>query len=280
MKLSSEQHDSRILVIYLRIIKFFAISLILGSQARPQSNDLTTKSPDKDTITIAAVGDIMLGSNFPSEAFLPPDDGATLLAPVREFLGNTDITFGNSEGTFLDSGGILKKVENPKNLFAFRQPRRYAKYLVDAGFTLVNIANNHSGDFGDRGRISTTETLDSVGLYYAGLIDKPYTIFKKGGIKYGFCGFAPNSGTVDICDIEQARRIVSMLDSVCEVVIVSFHGGAEGEGHTHVKKTTEIYLGENRGDVYRFAHAVIDAGADVVFGHGRHVTRAIELYKD
>ena len=41
-----------------------------------------------------------------------------------------------------------------------------------------------------------------------------------------------------------------------------------------------MFLGENRGNVYEFSHAVIDAGADIVFGHGPHVTRAVELYKD
>ena len=45
-------------------------------------------------------------------------------------------------------------------------------------------------------------------------------------------------------------------------------------------KQHEIFHGENRGDVYNFAHTMIDNGADVVFGHGPHVTRAIEVYKE
>ena len=42
----------------------------------------------------------------------------------------------------------------------------------------------------------------------------------------------------------------------------------------------ELFHGENRGDVYKFAHQMIDAGADVVFGHGPHVTRAVDVYKN
>ena len=61
---------------------------------------------------------------------------------------------------------------------------------------------------------------------------------------------------------------------------MSFHGGAEGLDNTHVTKKTEYFYGENRGNVYQFSHEVIDNGADIVFGHGPHVTRAMEIYKD
>ena len=67
---------------------------------------------------------------------------------------------------------------------------------------------------------------------------------------------------------------------VCDIVIVSFHGGAEGPDHQHVTPGNERYIGENRGDVIQFARAAIDAGADVVLGHGPHVARAVDLYKD
>ena len=70
------------------------------------------------------------------------------------------------------------------------------------------------------------------------------------------------------------------LDSLADVVIISMHGGAEGKDHQHVVRGDEEYLGYNRGSVYHFAHRVVDAGADVVFGHGPHVTRAVELYRD
>jgi len=63
-------------------------------------------------------------------------------------------------------------------------------------------------------------------------------------------------------------------------VIVSFHGGAEGRAAIHVPYGTETFFGENRGDLRTFSHAVVDAGADLVLGHGPHVLRGMELYKD
>lgn len=234
----------------------------------------------KDTITIAAVGDIMIGTNFPSKAYLPPNDGKDIFTPVLDHLISADLTFGNAEGTFLDSGGTVKKCSDSTKCYAFRQPTRYAKYLYDAGFDVISIANNHVGDFGDAGRRGTVHALESAGLEYAGLVSIPFSVFDRDSVRYGFCAFAPNTGTMSLNNIDSAVAIVAHLDSLCDIVIVSFHGGAEGATKNHVIKGTEIFLGENRGDLVRFSHAVIDAGADIVLGHGPHVTRALELYKE
>ncbi len=56
------------------------------------------------------------------------------------------------------------------------------------------------------------------------------------------------------------------------------HAGAEGSAHTHVRPGTETYLGENRGNAVAFSHAVVEAGADAVIGHGPHVLRGMEWY--
>lgn len=232
-----------------------------------------------DTLTIGGVGDIMIGTNYPA-GHLPPDDGKHLFDPVKDYLESPDLMFGNAEGTFLDSGGTMKSCSDPTKCYAFRQPTRYARYLVDAGFDVISTANNHVGDFGEEGRTCTCGTLEKCGLQFAGLVSKPYVIFVHHGVKYGFTAFAPNTGTQDVRDIEAAKKVVRMLDSTCQIVIVSCHIGAEGATKNHVTRATETFLGENRGNPYAFAHGVIDAGADIVFGHGPHVTRAVELYKD
>lgn len=223
----------------------------------------------------------MLGTNYPSENYLPPNGGADLLAEVADVLVDADVTFGNLEGTMFDGSGTPKRCRDMSKCYVFRSPAKYVNHLLEAGYDVVSLANNHSGDFGAAGRLGTKKVLDEAGIHYAGLAGSDeWTTFERNGIRFGFAAFAPNSGTCDIRNLDKARRIVAHLDSLCDIVIVSFHGGAEGANHQHVPKKTEYYLGENRGDVHAFAHAVIDAGADVVFGHGPHVTRAIELYKD
>lgn len=234
----------------------------------------------KDTVEIIGVGDIMMGTNFPEHKYLPADSGRTLLHGVRDILRDADVTFGNHEGVILDQGGMQKECDNPALCYLFRSPEFLVNNLVSAGFDVVSLANNHAGDFGDQGRANTMRVLDSAKIYNAGLEVRPYTTFMIHGMKYGFAAFAPNTGTMSINDLESARNIVSHLEAVSDIVIVSFHGGAEGSGHQRVPRKNEIYYGEDRGDVYAFAHAMVDAGADIIFGHGPHVTRAVEVYKD
>lgn len=237
------------------------------------------QKPGKDTITIIGVGDIMLGTSYP-KGYLPPNDGKYLLSPVESELKNADITFGNYEGTLFDGVGTPKRCKDSTLCYAFKSPERYSQYLKKAGFDLMSVANNHSGDFGPQARKRTMEVLQASGIASSGSIEKPFVVLEKSGLKYGLASFAPNNGTPSLNNYTQAKKIVSFLDSLCDIVIVSFHGGAEGKTKQHVPRKDEIFLGENRGNVYKFARTVIDAGADIVFGHGPHVTRAADLYKN
>ena len=238
------------------------------------------KAQEKDTISIIGVGDIMMGTNYPNNSYLPPDNGSTLLSGVTNILQDADLTFGNLEGVILDEGGTAKNCNDPKTCFVFRSPEIYLQNLIEAGFDVLSTANNHVNDFGVAGRKNTAEALDRTDLKYAGFANKPSTIFTLGGVKYGFAAFAPNSGTASFHDIAAAKLLVTKLASECDIVIVSFHAGAEGKNHQHVTKKTEYFYGHNRGNVYQFSHNMIEAGADIVFGHGPHVTRAVEVYKE
>jgi poly-gamma-glutamate capsule biosynthesis protein CapA/YwtB (metallophosphatase superfamily) len=233
----------------------------------------------KDTITIIGVGDIMMGSNYPSPV-LPPNNGSYLMSEVEHILKNADVTFGNLEGTLLDSGGTPKSCKDPKVCYAFRSPVSYVDNLVSAGFDIMSIANNHAGDFGDTGRKSTMKTLGEAGILYTGQLPTRYVTFERNGVRYGLAAFSPNSNCISVNHVKEAKAIIRELDSLCHVVIVSFHGGAEGGQYQSVPRKHELFHGEDRGDVYNFAHQLIDAGADIIFGHGPHVTRAVEVYKN
>lgn len=254
------------------------------SKTAAETKQVKTDTPKvkqlKDTLSIVAVGDMMLGSAFPSKLNLPPDDAINSFAAVDTFLKG-DIVFGNLEGCFLNSGNSNKcKGINPNNCYAFRMPERYAAIYKKAGFNVLSIANNHVGDFDAKGRKNTARILDSLQIHYAGQLNKPFEIFEIDSVKYAFCAFAPNENTVSIKNIDSAKALVAELKKQADIVIVSFHGGGEGARFEHVTRKTEIFFKENRGNVYAFAHGVIDAGADVVLGHGPHVTRAVEVYNN
>lgn len=234
------------------------------------------------TISIAAVGDIMLGSTSINNTFLPPNDGADILKEVTPVLSKADIAFGNLEGPMLEGGFSEKCSPKSTKCFAFRVPTRYGKLLKDAGFDVLSVANNHAGDFGEYGRASTRKVLDSLGIKYAGSdkVNFATTVLEARGRKIGFAGFAHNNIAPNLNDLAEARRIVGELKKKADIVVVSFHGGAEGTGAQRVPNRTETYAGELRGNLPLFSHTVIDAGADLVLGHGPHVLRGMEIYKD
>jgi len=251
---------------------------ILLAQNEASSQPAVSLNNAKQTISIIGVGDIMLGTNYPSAQYLPRNKGKNLMAAVNSILNDADITFGNLEGTILNKGTTIK---NCQKCYAFRMPEYLADNLITAGFDVMSIANNHVRDFGQNGINNTMRVLNKLGIHAAGIENKLESVtFEKEGVKYGFAAFAPNIGTVQITNIPHAKEIVQALKKTSDIVIVSFHGGAEGTAHQRVKRKTEHFYGENRGNVYQFAHAVIDAGADIVFGHGPHVTRAVEVYND
>lgn len=254
-------------------------------EARPKAKAVTKKTIKSisynDTLCIAAVGDMMLGTSYPNDYGLPLDSAKHSFDAIRAELRKADVTMGNLEGTLLNGGTPAHyKVRLNSKAYLFRMPTYYSSVLKDAGFKVLSLANNHIGDFGEQGRKSTMHTLDSVGIQYGGQLSHPSSIFTVKGVKYGFCSFAPNSQTLPILDLRNAANIIRDLKSRCDIVIVSFHGGGEGIGYEHVSRQPESYIGEKRGNVHAFAHTVIDAGADMVLGNGPHVCRAMELYKN
>jgi len=232
-----------------------------------------------DTISLAAVGDIMTGTNFPNESYLPKENGNPLWRDVNSILKNADITFGNLEGTILNEGGEQKECNNPKLCYLFRSPETLTSNFIDAGFDLMSVANNHANDFGKTGRLNTQRVLDSLKIGHAGSIDQPYIIKRIGRVKVGFCAFAPNRGTISIHDQDRIKEIIQHLDSLSDFTVASLHIGAEGSKHRHVTRKREFYYGEDRGNVYELSHFLIDNGVDIVLGHGPHIVRAIEVYK-
>jgi poly-gamma-glutamate capsule biosynthesis protein CapA/YwtB (metallophosphatase superfamily) len=234
-----------------------------------------------DSVCIAAVGDIMLGTSYPNNTTLPPDSAINSFKNVIDEFSGADITFGNLEGTLLDEGTPARyKMHQVTKAYLFRMPQSYSDVLKDAGFNVLSLANNHVGDFGEKGRINTMKVLDSSGIQYGGQLSHPAAIFNIKGIKYGFCAFAPNSNTVPMLDLKNTREVIQDLKQQCDIVIVSFHGGGEGPQFEHVPFKGESFANEKRGNVHVFAHTAIDAGADLVLGNGPHVCRAMEIYNN
>lgn len=230
---------------------------------------------ESSSISLSATGDIIMGS-APNR--LPARGGEGFFDSVREGL-EADLVMGNLEQPLTGDTGTSKCGSPPRaNCFAFRAPPAYAKHLADAGFELLNTANNHSKDYGTQGYRNTVEALEDAGLAHTGAEDQ-ITVVEVEGVKVAVVGFSSYAGANRLTDLTQARDVVGRAAEQADVVVVQVHMGAEGSDKTRVRPGTETFFGENRGDPMKFSRAVIDAGADLVVGHGPHVLRGMEFYK-
>ncbi|MEH2211448.1 CapA family protein [Nostoc sp.] len=229
-----------------------------------------------DTITIKAVGDIIPGTNFPNYR-LPRFRDRLLPKLVRTHLQGSDILFGNFESSLTNYPYTAKDISRGQ-VFAFRSPPAYAQLFAEAGFNVFNMANNHAMDFGPVGFKDTMKNLQAVGI--ATLGHKNQILYlEANNIPVAMIGFSPYEMYNSIHNLGAAKALVAEAKNKANIVVVSMHAGAEGTGALHVKNQTEFFYGENRGNAIAFARNMIDAGADLVLGHGPHVPRAMEIYR-
>lgn len=243
------------------------------TEAAPTETEPAREPPVDETVTIAAVGDIAMGR----DGYLPAGGAGSLFAQVSGLLEG-DVVLGNLEQALTDVG-TSKCEEGSTDCFAFRTPPSYADALAEAGFTVLNLANNHAYDYGAAGQADTVAALERAGLAHAGLIDQ-VTRVQRRPVRVALLGFGFYTTAESLLDIPAAAELVRQADGWADVVLVTFHGGAEGKDATRVPREMETYLGEQRGDLPAFSHAVVDAGADLVVGHGPHVLRGMEWYRE
>jgi len=223
------------------------------------------------TVEIAAVGDVMPGAY---DYGLPSDGGRGTFAGIGRSL-EAQLTLGNLEGA-LTMRSSSKCGGGAGACYVFRMPPAYAPMLRLAGFDVMNLANNHALDAGYGGVRDTVRGLRRVGIRPTGVAGT-VTRLRAGDLTVGVVGFGTNDGGNRLTDVATARALVRRADRRADVVIVTFHGGAEGAGAQRVPPSSESFLGANRGNLRNFAHAVVDEGADLVVGHGPHVLRGMEV---
>ena len=168
----------------------------------------------QDTITVVAVGDVMLGTIFPKRSDLADEETAAHFFDEVKPYFKGDVVFCNMEGVLADS--LVKECK----MFCFGMPSTYVKYYKDAGFNLISVGNNHSNDFRQYGRDNTTKILNANHLNWAGFQTKPTATFTINGVRYGFCAFAPNTAIVPLHDYANMKRLVGELRKTCDIVIV------------------------------------------------------------
>ena len=177
---------------------------------RAAAENPAPQAPPK-VLTIGWVGDVTPGSQYG----LPGGNGRALFASLLEPLRAPDLMIANLEGTF-SVGGSSKCGAGSSNCYAFQAPPRNAGALRHAGIDLVNLANNHSYDFGADGARQTTAALRKAKVEYAGLPDQ-VTVVSAQGVQIAVVGFATYKWAPSLND----PAVVDQTGRACE------EGGAD-----------------------------------------------------
>lgn len=238
--------------------------------------------PEPRPLRLMAVGDIMLGSTYPNidGRDLPMDDRpAGIMAPLAPLLSSADLALGNLEGVLVshDEPGTRAKCDDRvAGCFAFRMAPQLGRWLVEAGFDVLSLANNHILDFGEAAREATRRHLDGLGIAHTGKRGDIARVVVDGR-RVSVIGMSVYEHSYDLNDLAEATRVITEETARADIVVVSMHAGAEGPERMKVPHGPERFLGRNRGDLRKFAKAAVAAGADLIVGHGPHVPRGMEL---
>lgn len=239
-----------------------------------------TSTIEKKTIYLNFVGDILAARAI--ELTMRKQGYDYPLAKIAEKLGDADITFANLETPLVGTSETGKTT--PGGTTVFRGDIAFADALQRAGIDIVSLANNHMKDQGQKGLMSTLETLDTVGLKHVGAGEnlqeaRKLAVIDVQGVKIGYLAYNDadvvpisyhatevQSGT-NIMDIQRLQEDIVSARPLVDMLVISMHSG------------TEYITTHPNGRQTQFGRAAIDAGADVVIGHHPHVLQPLEIYK-
>ena len=215
-----------------------------------------------DKIKLIAVGDISLRTRSDSHPF----------EKVKAVFNDKDILFGNLETVLSNRGKVAEKA-----VVLYTSPDK-VEWLKDAGFDILNIANNHIMDLGVEGFDETLNVLNQNNLNFIGCsnhkFNQPYAVIEVNNTKIGFLGYyegsfnKPQNGVlINGMNEDDIIEDVRNLKSQCDTIILSLHWGIENVFYPSPKQID-------------LAHKLIDSGATVILGHHPHVIQGIERYKE
>ncbi len=215
------------------------------------------------TITVSAAGDCTLASDdsmdYDLSFFAKYDevgDPAWFLSNVRDVFATDDLTIVNCEGTLARSG------ERADKTYAFRGDPEYVKILTEGSVEAVDLANNHSFDYGEEAYEETKKVLEDAGIVSFGY-DRSQVIEIK-GIKIGLVGIYELESEFD-CVYLMRQEIQAVKDRGAQLIIVSFHWGDEG-----FYETNDIQI--------ELAREAVLSGANLVLGHHPHRVQGVDSY--
>lgn len=220
-------------------------------------------------IIITAVGDISLSRDIKQYITqCKKNNYEKIFKYVRKYIENSDISIGNLESVISDNtNSNLYKKGGP----SFRASNKSIEALNNSGLTTLNIANNHSNDYGSIGILDTINILSEYNYNIVGKKDIPYEIYNINNYKIIVIGICSkfkrleNNKYVYVYNSKTAE-LISKLKEQCNLLIVTIHWGTE-------------YKLSNNSYQKEIGHILVKSGADIILGHHPHVMQNMERVK-
>jgi poly-gamma-glutamate synthesis protein (capsule biosynthesis protein) len=253
---------------YLLLAVFLILFFVFNIFIYTRSFDIETnfvKIPKKEVKNHPSVlnfGDVMFDRGVRNIMENRGRDPFEYFKKDLKLIRGYDVFIVNLEGPIVE----MNRKECQAKAYNFQFASTTPNLLKSVGINMVNIANNHSYDCYNIGFTKTKEYLDSAGIDYIGdnVLEKSYITKVVKGKVITFIGIDETVAQIPVSDF---YPLINELNKASDYVIVNIHWGTEYElGKTEKQMT--------------IAHALIDNGADVVFGHHPHVVEPVEIYKD
>jgi poly-gamma-glutamate synthesis protein (capsule biosynthesis protein) len=243
----------------------------------PSTSPPAATNPPKpeEQLRLTFVGDVLLASTVENVLKLNGFD-----YPYREVksqLSQADLTIANFESPVTERGTEQQKE------YTYRTSPKALPAFTEAGFDIVNLANNHVMDYGEEGLLDTLTYLSKSGVQTVGAghdADEAFkpVIVSKNGIRVAFLGFSHvvptgswkagihHPGVADTYAEKRPLEAIKQAKSMADMVVVLVHWGVERKDKPEAWQT-------------KLGHHYIDAGADLVIGSHPHVLQGFENYK-
>lgn len=236
-----------------------------GGATHPEDKPLVLQPDGSVMITITALGDLTFGGDvrygqtiFDRELKKQGSDLGFVTRNIKELLTEDDMTLVNFETT-LTNAPVFKK----NNQFVFSAPAEYVDILTKGSIEAVAFENNHAMDHGQKGIDDTIATLKQAGIVYS--TEQEMGIFEVKGVRIGLLAYQTFNGNYPRLS-EKVPQDIAAAREKCDIVVVSYHWGAELD---YAPNKNQQALGR----------LTIDAGADLVLGHHSHRINPVEEYK-
>lgn len=234
------------------------------------------EKPKEKRMSLIAVGDILIHESVYKDAYLRDTDTYDfhkMFTEIEPIINKYDLKFCNQESTI---GG---KTLGISGYPSFNSPDEIGDELVNIGFNLISLANNHTLDKGENAALYSNSYWKSKNVITAGSYSNleernKVNIYEQNGVKYAFLAYTTISNAkvkkdylLNVYSADKAKADIEAVKNDVDVIIVSMHWGVE---NTNIPTESQKQIAEYLSSL----------GVNIVIGHHPHVVQPVQYVND